>query len=220
MKQKRVAPDGSCLFTSIDYLVTGEERATAGIELRNVCVEAILNNPTKYTMDLLGEGKSTAEYCEWLQRLDVYGGGNEIDILAKHFNVAIWVFACIPFIPASIFAKYEPTDRSSRGAIFILYNGQHYDAVEGESGERLFKGGDVERQSYEALTLARCIKEERELELRTRARKKLKCSCGIICNDAEVWQSHCQTSHAEDDDFDFCCDEVSVEEIVDNPTDD
>ncbi len=42
------------------------------------------------------------------------------------------------------------------------------------------------------LTFARIEKNKRDLELRTRIRKKLKCCCGTIVNNSDEFQRHCE----------------------------
>lgn len=219
MKRRLVAPDGSCLFSSIDYLVSGEERDVAPV-LRELCVTRYLASPDIYTIDLLGEDKSSvAEYCEWIKSPHVYGGGNEIAILSQELNVKIAVMSCIPFTTACLLARYEPNAGSVGiiGTVYLLYNGQHYDAMVGEDDQRIFAGDAA--TDAEALACARQIKEDRELDLRTRVRKRLKCSCGAICDTADAWQVHCNV-HADDSDFDWLCEEITVNEVVATVTDD
>jgi len=115
MNRKRIAPDGSCLFTSLDYLATGEERACAARELRHACVAAIKADPAYYTIDQLGENKaSVEEYCEWLLDTHTYGGGNEIQILAKHLDLNVVVWSCIPS------ASAKATDRVTKSKYLEL----------------------------------------------------------------------------------------------------
>ena len=217
MQRKRIAPDGSCLFTSIDYLVSGVERADCAANLRRLCVTAILSEPARFTAETLGEQKSVSEYCEWITRFDVYGGANEIEILAEHFKVCIAVISCIPFSPAGLLARYG--DSSCERVAYVLYNGQHYDAIEGDNGvERIFRG--TESDDAQAVALAETVKDERETELLTRLRKKLKCSCGAIFETPALWQTHCGDAHADDEDFDYCCEEIEVAERVASATDD
>lgn len=64
MKRQIVPNDNSCLFTSIDYLLTGEFRSQAAGELRQDCVNYIKTYSEKF--DELYLGKPTEEYCEWL----------------------------------------------------------------------------------------------------------------------------------------------------------
>jgi hypothetical protein len=200
MIRKCVAPDGSCLFTSVGFLVSKGE--------------AIKSDPAFYTTDQLGEGKASVdEYCTWLLDAHTYGGGNELSILAKHFSLEIVVWNCIPFSrpTASMLARYTPSGCPATGTIHVLYTGQHYDAIVSEEGRRVFCGSEADD---EAALLASQIKNARELELRTRKRKRLLCSCGVVCNTSEEWQTHCGEAHSEDADFDFLCSEVEVEEVV------
>lgn len=217
MKRKLIAPDGSCLFSSIDYLVTGKERDAAP-GLRELCVMRYLALPHVYTTEILGEDKaSVSEYCEWIKSPHVYGGGNEIAILSQELKVKIAVMSCIPFKRACLLARYEPNAAGSFETVYLLYNGQHYDAIVGDDDQRIFSGDAA--TDAEALALAQQIKEDRELDLRTRVRKRLKCSCGAIFDTADAWQVHCEV-HAGESDFDWLCEEITVNELVATVTDD
>lgn len=70
------------------------------------------------------------------------------------------------------------------------------------------------------LKLANEIKLKKELELKTRIRKKLKCSCGEICNNKDEWKTHIDNIHVNDDDFDYCCNEIEISETVNSIDDD
>lgn len=216
MNRKRIAPDGSCLFTSVDFLATGEERAGAADELRLVCVTAIKADPIFYTIDQLGEGKSTVEeYCDWLLDRQTYGGGNETKILAMHYNLTIVVWSCIPFTNACMLARYTPTASSaSVGTVHLLYTGQHYDAIVSADGRRIFGAEGEAVDEAAAQQLAQQVKDERELELRTRIRKRLQCSCGAVCTTSSDWQAHCEDIHSNDAEFDYLCTEIEVLEVV------
>lgn len=214
MKQKHVAPDGSCLFYSIDFLFTGEERLGCSSELREVCIAEFQSRPDYYTAELLGEKDTVEEYISWIRNEFTYGGGNEIAVMATHLNIAIRVVSCTAFQPCVILATYG----SSVSVAYILYNGQHYDAIVGDDGTRLFAGS--EEEDAEAIALASAVKATREADLLTRRRKRLQCSCGTVCEDAASWQAHCEASHADDADFDYLCEEIFVEEKVASALDD
>lgn len=214
MKQKLVAPDGSCLFYSIDFLHKGEEREGCSRELREVCVCEYLSRPEYYTAGQLGEKETVEEYIAWIRNELTFGGGNEIAVLATKLDLSIRVVSCIAFQPCIILATYG----DSASVVYVLYNGQHYDAIVGDDGTRVFIGSEAE--DAEALALASPIKAVRETDRLTRSRKRLQCSCGTVCEDAPSWQAHCEAAHSEDADFDYLCDEIQVEEKVASAEDD
>lgn len=215
MKRINIAPDGSCLFSSIDYLMTGIDDVMSSLRLREVCIDTIKNDTINYNTDTLGESKDNNEYCEWMSQVTTYGGGNELAILAKYLNINIVVVACIINQPCIILAQYSP-DKDPKQFIHLLYTGQHYDALISTENERIF----TEAQTQSVLFLAQVIRDKRELELKTRKRTKLKCSCGVLCDNKELWKIHITEEHMHDEDFDYLCEEIEEVEIVANINDD
>jgi hypothetical protein len=73
MQRQRIPNDNSCLFTAIDYCVSGEFVSEAAARRRQQCVAAIKRDATgsppcpcasKYTELYLGKDRD--DYCEWL----------------------------------------------------------------------------------------------------------------------------------------------------------
>ena len=211
MRRKQVPPDGSCLFYAIDYLRTGEERAGCASELRSLCAENILSNPETYNDVRLGMDPSS--YVEWLSKESNYGGETEITILSSIYSTQISV---VSLESCSILTYGE---EGVGGRIYIVYNGQHFDALELTNGERIFKASFDEIDEA-ALVLARMEKKKRDEELRTRVRKKLRCGgCGIILENPGAFQTHCEeVEHGED--FAYDCEEIMVSEMVGHAEDD
>ena len=216
--RRRIAPDGSCLFNSIDFLVN--DRQDRSQELRETCCARILADPAIY--DELYLGRPPSDYTAWLTDPCNYGGEVEIVILAKEFGVKIVVAT----IESLTLLPYAPPVGDGDAAsppprkVFIYYNGQHYDAIAAEDGARSFPDGgdaladgDLDERVVALLTTE---KAARDLELRTRQRKRIRCSCGYLCasNDGKEWEMHCKTTTEHDDDFAWECDEVLIEEIV------
>ena len=160
----------------------------------------------------------------WIQTPHNYGGEVEILILAQYYQVNVTVVSIDQTITQ---LTYKPThvtissESNSLQTIFILYNGQHYDAlVLSSSQQHSFSGQELEELDLntKALDLAASLKSQRDRELRTRHRKKLKCSCGVLCLDSSDFQKHAEeVDHG--DDWGYDCEEVVVEEFVDNPND-
>ena len=215
MKRINILADGSCLFYSIDYLMTGiKDDPFASLKLRHLCIDKIKTDPY-FTLDTLGENKTVDDYCQWLEQQTTYGGGNELAILSKYYEINIVIISCIVDQPCIVLGIYSPAEKKSNQFIHLLYNGQHYDALVSIDDERIF---DDDR-STGCLELAKIIKEDREKELKTRKRTKLKCECGSICDSNDDWKNHISDMHINDEEFNYLCETIELTEIVANIND-
>ena len=215
MLRQRIAPDGSCLFSSIDFLTSnGQLRADAPAELREICALTILGDSEKYSQVYLE--KDPQDYASFIRSPSEYGGEVEILILAQLKQVIISVVS----LQSLTILTYSPeTDGvKSLKRIYILYNGQHYDALVGSDGKFQFDESETDVVDKLALALASEEKGKRDLELRTRIRKKIRCSCGAIVSNTAEFQSHAQTVE-HDEDWGYDCEEIEVEELVASATD-
>jgi hypothetical protein len=221
LQRQRIAPDGSCLFASIHFLSqNGVLDPEAPRELREHCAQTILSDQERYNELYLG--KPPAEYAEWIREQLNYGGEVEILILADFLQLKI----CVVSIESQTILSYAPeaivdTNKRKR-KIFILYNGQHYDAIVGPGGECQFDDLDGEAAQHIdtlAVSLATEEKRRRDVELRTRQRKKIRCSCGVVLENADAFRIHAEeVDHG--DEWGYECEDILVEETVANPTDD
>ena len=222
LRRQRIAPDGNCLFASIHFCCrNGELHPTAAQELREHCALTVLSDKQRYT-ELYLE-KDPDEYAEWIRGPLNYGGAIEIFILADFLQVTISIInlqqenlTVIPYPPEA------PVEEGKKRNIYILYTGQHYDAiVSATDGKCMFEYSDeesVKALDALALSLAAAEKLKRDIELRTRQRKKIKCSCGVIVDDADAFKEHAVTvDHG--DDWGYECSDIVVEEVVSNITD-
>jgi ubiquitin thioesterase OTU1 len=226
--RRRIAPDGSCLFASIDLLTARadsdeQERADAPQQLRAHVAATILAQPDTYTEALLGSPPD--EYTRWIQSPHNYGGENEITILAQLKQVEV----CVVMLSTGALLPYAPaqwlSDDAARERVYIFFTGgelgaNHYDAIVDESsGRRRFPADGSAREADGVRALAAAEKARRELELRTRVRKRVRCGeCGAVMRQDE-FQTHCaEVEHS--DDFDYACDEIEVEELVASAADD
>ena len=213
MQKYSIAPDGSCLFSAIDYLCTGISDSTAPTRLRKHCAEVILANQHVYSEVRLGSDPQ--EYAKWIQLWDSYGGETEIMILSNLYKVEV----CIASIESLSTLVYKPsclvTEEEKNRRIYLLYNGQHYNAIV-EDDWRIFDC--TELFESRALQLAKDERHKRDIELRTRLRKKIQCSCGAIVDDAAAFQVH-SVDVEHDDDWSYDCKEIMVEELVSNVND-
>lgn len=232
MNRRRVAPDGACMFNSVHLLTSNledEEDVNAAQTLRCHCAKVIEENEEMYTDVFLDKPRS--RYLEWILNPVNYGGENEILILAnlKRVNICVVSFENLAAEEA-LLLTYPCQDVASSKKIYMLYSGQHYDAIvlpstkEEEAGTAAFDQkvfdaaeGSEEQVKYDALarSLGTTLLREKAKDMITRQRIKIKCiSCGYICEDAKGFQDHAEGFHGDDDDYDYMCENITVEEIV------
>lgn len=213
----RIPNDNCCLFSAIDFLVSdGIHRPNAASELRRKCIQQISSNQQMYSEVYLG--KSNQDYCQWLALDSSWGGEVEIVILAEQLKVEITVVS-IEFLTL---LSYSPNYCKDFKRIYILYTGQHYDAlIDNSAATSRYSFAVSENTQTEEMAIA-CAREHRdewERQLKTRTRKRLKCAeCCAIVKDSEEFQKHCITVDHSDD-FAYECEEIEVPEIVDNADD-
>ncbi|KAM5430918.1 ubiquitin-specific protease otu1 [Microsporum canis] len=115
----RVMPDdNSCLFRAVGSAVIGAMDAMT--ELRSIIAQTIQEQPDFYTAAVLE--KSPDDYCRWIQTENAWGGGIELGILSKHFEIEI----------CSIDVQTLRIDRFNEGCptrCVVVYSGIHYDTV-------------------------------------------------------------------------------------------
>lgn len=115
----RIMPDdNSCLFRAVGNAVVGGMDAMT--ELRSIVAQTIQAQPDIYTEVVLE--KKPNDYCRWIQTEDAWGGGIELSILSKHFEVEI----------CSIDVQSLRVDRFNEGAAtrcVVVYSGIHYDTI-------------------------------------------------------------------------------------------
>ncbi|KAF7590178.1 aminotransferase [Aspergillus hancockii] len=115
----RIMPDdNSCLFRAVGSALMGGMDAMN--ELRSVVAQIIQENPDVYSEAVLE--KKPDDYCRWIQNEDSWGGGIELSILSKHFDIEI----------CSIDVQTLRIDRFNEGPptrCILVYSGIHYDTV-------------------------------------------------------------------------------------------
>lgn len=168
--------------------------------------------------DTFGEwrlGRPIVEYTAWVRNHFNWGGEIEAFMLATHFKIELVIVSLDGLI-----LKYNSDAPDLQGRGYLLYTGQHYDALVGGASEettvedevRLHPVGD-ETSELLALGAAKVHKEERDFRATQRVVKKMKCECGAILDDNDAFQIHCaEVEHG--DDFSYMCDEVEVVESM------
>lgn len=115
----RIMPDdNSCLFRALGTAIMGGMDAMT--ELRSVVAQAIQGNPNLYSEAVLE--RKPDDYCRWIQNEDSWGGGIELSILSKHFDIEI----------CSIDVQTLRVDRFNEGPptrCVLVYSGIHYDTI-------------------------------------------------------------------------------------------
>ncbi|RJE26660.1 Ubiquitin thioesterase OTU1 [Aspergillus sclerotialis] len=115
----RIMPDdNSCLFRAVGTAIMGGMDAMT--ELRSVVAQTIQENPSLYSEAVLE--RKPDDYCRWIQNEDSWGGGIELSILSKHFDIEI----------CSIDVQTLRVDRFNEGPpirCVLVYSGIHYDTI-------------------------------------------------------------------------------------------
>ena len=90
LHRKVVPADNSCLFTSINYCMSGcvvpSENSSF---MREVIASVVGSDHDKFSDVFLG--RPNADYCRWILGKDAWGGAIEVQILAEYFQVQIVV---------------------------------------------------------------------------------------------------------------------------------
>jgi ubiquitin thioesterase OTU1 len=87
IKRKVIPADNSCLFNSVNYALN--QNINEPFIMRSLIAAEIQSNLDLYNEAILD--KNPNEYCEWIMDSSTWGGGIEISILSKSFQVAVAV---------------------------------------------------------------------------------------------------------------------------------
>lgn len=94
--------------------------------MRQVIAQYVANDKVTYTEAMLG--RPNLEYCEWILRLDSWGGAIEVSILSSFYGME---FCVVDIINAIIIRFGEDQNYGTRA--FLLFDGIHYDPLYMES---------------------------------------------------------------------------------------
>ncbi|XP_077290955.1 yod1 deubiquitinase [Arctopsyche grandis] len=126
---KHVVPsDNSCLFTSVGFVTSGKVDTSIAPYLRKVIAEAVAGDRINYCEAFLG--KPNAEYCDWIQKPNSWGGAIEISVLSTFYGIEIDV---VNVLNAVVNKFGEDKDYGQR--VFLLFDGIHYDPLYSEKPE-------------------------------------------------------------------------------------
>jgi len=123
LTRKVVPADNSCLFTAINYCMSGCVVPSENSAFMREVIASVVGSDTEKFSDVF-LGKPNAEYCNWIKGKDAWGGAIEVQILAEYFQVQIVVVDTIS-CSQTIFG--EALDFTSR--MVLIYDGIHYDPL-------------------------------------------------------------------------------------------
>ena len=118
-------PDGNCMFTAI-----GEQVGLDAATLRRLCVKLFDEQPEEEReMMALSEGATPSQYRTRLQNM-MFGGHNEMILLANHFRIDVCVFSERDNVLRSV-TRIRCRTRPSRRHVYLLWDQRgHYDRLE------------------------------------------------------------------------------------------
>ena len=129
MQRKQMPSDNSCLFHSIAYVCNN--RATpspaSAAAVRETVANVVASDPAKYSTIFLGS--PNALYQQHIMSPDTWGGAIELSILATHYQTEIVAFDH-KHLREDVFGRGEGYKRR----VFVLYTGDHYDALVWQAG--------------------------------------------------------------------------------------
>jgi ubiquitin thioesterase OTU1 len=179
MRRVVVPADNSCLFTALGYLTLGHSKEL-GADLREMAVREVLRSDLP---DEVFEGKTKAQYAEWLRSKDHWGGAIEMMLLAPAIGVGI---TAVQVQTGTVYTYGE----SLPTRVFVLFDGIHYDAAaldkEGGGDETTFQT-TFEASDEGALAAVLAVAEEMKRARKFVDTSKFSLLC-TVCNTGIVGQ--------------------------------
>lgn len=119
-----VPADNSCLFTSVNFCVSGRESAGAeeAAFMRDIIAAAVSSDKDRFSEAILG--KANEDYCEWIRKSDTWGGAIEAQVLAEYLGIMVTVVDT-----QSDFTQNFGEGLSLGQRLFLIYDGIHYDPL-------------------------------------------------------------------------------------------
>lgn len=106
--------------------MNGKVDTTLPPYMRKVIAEVVASDTSKYCDAFLG--KPNAEYCEWIQLPNSWGGAIELSVLSNFFGLEIDVVNVLHAV-VNRFGE----DKNYGQRVFLLFDGIHYDPLFSES---------------------------------------------------------------------------------------
>jgi len=123
LHRKVVPADNSCLFTSINYCMSGCVVPSENSNFMREVIASVVGSDTDKFSDVF-LGRPNADYCRWILGKDAWGGAIEVQILSEYFQVQIVV---VDTISGSLTIFGEALNFPSR--MVLIYDGIHYDPL-------------------------------------------------------------------------------------------
>ena len=185
IKKKDIAADNSCLFNAVNFAIN--QNAYNPEIIRGIITSEIRSNPNVYNSAVLD--KEPEEYCKWISNKETWGGGIELSILSKFFQIQIGVVD-IQHITIEYFGNYNK-------CIYLLYNNIHYDVFYKEENGKItgiFNSHD-ERVKNEIMDI--CLELQNQQNYVDSTLFSLECiQCGSLMNGQnEVMEHTKKTGH-------------------------
>ena len=185
IKKKDIAADNSCLFNAVNFAIN--QNADNPDIIRSIITSEIRANPDEYNSAVLD--KEPEEYCKWISNKETWGGGIELSILSKFFQIQIGVVD-IQHITIEYFGNYNK-------CIYLLYNNIHYDVFYKEENGKItviFNSND-ELVKNEIMDI--CLELQKHQKYVDSTLFSLECiQCGFFMNGQnEVLEHSKKTGH-------------------------
>lgn len=190
----RVVPDdNSCLFRSVNALLSRPDTDSSVYELRAEVSAVVAAAPQLYSEAFLGRPNS--EYCAWIMSDNAWGGAIELSILSSRFAVELAAFDL----------KTMRLDRYGEGkgygkVGYLVYDGIHYNYValerRGRTGVTMF---DLNDRSAMDSARALAQKEHDGKQFTDTASFALRCGqCNtILKGEKEAVEHASKTGHTD-----------------------
>ena len=187
-----IANDGNCLFTAVDWLLSGEARSDASSRQRAAVAAHLLADPGTYTEAVLGA--LPAQYAARVALDGEWGGETELAALAALTQHCLAVVSYAPGAPASLllYGAQHPT------RAYLAYSGQHYDALTRGGAATFAEGAALPALDAAALALGESLRAA------AKPRKLIKCcECGAVIDSEAAEQHGAKVQHTEEWCYDF-----------------
>ncbi|KAL3868320.1 hypothetical protein ACJMK2_041137 [Sinanodonta woodiana] len=196
LMRKTVPANNSCLFTSINAVMTkGDVDLSSAQQMRQLIAGIVLSDPEQFNSAFLE--KSNSDYCAWIMKENSWGGGIEISILSKYYEVEIDI---VDTQSGRIDRFGEDMNYNKR--VLLIYDGVHYDPlimeplIPGEPVQTIFstKDENILAQAMEIASEAKATRQYTDT-----ANFSLRCNiCQIFLKGHIQAQSHAKkTGHTD-----------------------
>ena len=133
MRERRVDPDGNCLFRAASVALSGmysmpqEEEDASARTLRQEVVRFIRQNKKSFE-HFMQEHERFDEYTERMAKDRVWGGELEVSAIARLHRRPVHVYTRTE-TQYVLFSQYPAGSQDCGDKICLLFHGRHYDAL-------------------------------------------------------------------------------------------